>query len=438
MRSIFKSIVVAILLLEAKIVLSRKTPTIIAVTGSVGKTTTKDAIATVLATTFSVRASKKSFNSELGIPLTILGLDNAWNSPIGWFRNIFEGLSVALFPGEYPKMLVLEVGADKPNDIRDVSAWLKPHAVVITRIPETPVHVENFPSKDAIKKEKGYLASALRSGGALILNADDKEVLSLRGKSPDNLIITFGFGDGSAMKGSHEQVWYEGESGGKPVGMQCKIDFSGSSMPLRIRGSLGLPALYSSLAALAVGSFFEVNLVEATSALAQQQNPPGRMAILPGIAGSTLIDDTYNASPVAMLSALDTLREIRTDGRKIAVLGDMLELGQYSRTEHIKLGAVCAPFVDMLLTVGERGKWFAEGARNANLEAQRIHTFPTSDLAGKWLSEKLRENDIVLLKGSQGSGGQKIRMEQATKLLLADPTVAGTTLVRQEAEWQVH
>ena len=173
MKNAFKHLVVTIITLEAKYLLRRKRPKIIAVTGSVGKTTMKDAIYAVVKNHYSARKSEKSFNSEIGIPLTILGLPNAWSSPLGWFKNIFDGAWIALFSGQYPQLLVIEAGVDRPGDMKRLTEWMRPDIVVITRLPDVPVHVEFFSSPEEVVKEKLLLAGALQSDGVLIYNHDD-------------------------------------------------------------------------------------------------------------------------------------------------------------------------------------------------------------------------------------------------------------------------
>src|SRR3989344_5272874 len=153
-----KKIVVIILTLEARTVLARHKPQIIAVTGSVGKTGTKDAIYAVVSSRFETRKNQKSMNSEIGLPLTILGLENAWSSPSGWWRNIWQGAIVAFAVSlnPFPKWLVLEIGADHPKDIEKVSRWLHPDIVVLTRMADVPVHIEFFKNTDAVLREKMF------------------------------------------------------------------------------------------------------------------------------------------------------------------------------------------------------------------------------------------------------------------------------------------
>src|SRR3989344_2082713 len=167
MRSVFKQLVVTLLRLEARAVLKKYKPKIVAVTGSVGKTSAKDAIYSVLAEGSHVRKSEKSFNSEIGLPLTILGAPNAWSNPLKWIENLFDGLFLIIFPAKYPEWLVLEVGADRPGDIKSLATWLPVDVAVITRLPEVPVHVEYFDSPEEVVEEKAALIHALKSGGTL-------------------------------------------------------------------------------------------------------------------------------------------------------------------------------------------------------------------------------------------------------------------------------
>jgi UDP-N-acetylmuramyl pentapeptide synthase len=197
-------------------VLKRFKPTIIAVTGNVGKTSTKDAIFYALRPYGHVRRSEKSFNSDTGVPLSILGVPNGWNSPMLWATNIFHGFTLMFFTKTYPEYLVLEIGADHPGDIRSVSAWVKPHISVFTRFPDVPVHIEFFDSVEAVVQEKTSLAINTRKDGTLILNADDSKVMKLDGldgrktytysaENPSDIQIkniTYHFSETDAVHGS--------------------------------------------------------------------------------------------------------------------------------------------------------------------------------------------------------------------------------------------
>jgi UDP-N-acetylmuramoyl-tripeptide--D-alanyl-D-alanine ligase len=180
MKSLFKKIIVAIITWEARMLIARTRPHIIGITGSVGKTSTKDAVYTVLKQKVRVRKSEKSFNSEIGVPLTILGLPNAWNNPIRWIKNIIDGALVVAFPGNYPEWLVLEIGVDRPGDIARLTTWIKPDIVILTRLPDVPVHVEFFSSPEAVIAEKSQLVDALKSEGIFVFNNDDEAIVKIK------------------------------------------------------------------------------------------------------------------------------------------------------------------------------------------------------------------------------------------------------------------
>ena len=424
-----KKIIVTILTWEARLVLLRYKPKIIAVTGSVGKTSTKDAIFAALASSLHIRKSEKSFNSDIGVPLAILGLDNGWSDPFKWASNIARGLWLVVVTHQYPEWLVLEVGADRPNDIKNVARWLRPDITVITAIPEVPVHVEYFDSPAAVLREKRWLAEYLKPGGRLIINGDDVRMSDLK-TDFRGITVTYGMeAEIDDICASHDKILYEHNL---PVGFTFRANYAGSSVPVSIYGSLGTPRMYSALAALAVASVVEVDLVRASQALSQWSPPPGRMRILPGMHGSLIIDDTYNSSPAAALAALDTLALIETTGRKVAVLGDMLELGRYSTDAHKEVGSRAAACADALVTVGFRARVMGEAALDAGMPEINIREYEQGEVgrAGIEILRELKEGDIILVKGSQS-----MRMERAVFELLAEPMHAPEFLVRQESEW---
>ena len=430
MKNFFKKIIVKIIQKEASLVLKKYKPKIIAVTGSVGKTGTKDAIFTVMSSSFFVRKSAKSFNSEIGVPLTILGCPNAWNSVFLWIKNIFEGIALLVLPNRYPEWLVLEVGADRPGDIKDITKWLKPDIVVITRFSKTPVHVEFFSSPDQLIKEKSYLVSALKRDGVLVLNNDDTDAMSFKELSECKTLI-YGIGEGSSVKTSDYKIIYKKRGRiNVPSGINFNIENNSESAPLTIDGSIGFQHVYHCLAAFAVGLSQNLSLVKMAKAMANHDLPKGRMRLIEGIKDSTIIDDTYNSSPIALNEALETLKSIKTHGRKIAALGDMLELGKYSSDEHKNAGALAGSFCDFLITVGVRARYFVDGALNGGMSEKNIFQFENSKEAGKFLETWVDKGDIILSKGSQS-----MRMERIVEEVMAHPENKENLLVRQEEEW---
>lgn len=426
MKQIFKHIIVFILEIQSRLVLKKYKPKIIAITGSVGKTSTKDAIYSVLSDSFFVRKSEKSFNSEIGIPLTILGCPNAWSSLFLWTRNIFEGCVLIALRNHYPKWLILEVGADRPGDIRRIARWLKPDIVVVTRIPDVPVHVEFFASPEEVLKEKGYLVQALKKDGILILNHDDENVMTF--KQYAEHLVTFGFTDGSDMQAANDKVYYH--AGGAPAGVRFRVDYKGNSVPIVVNGVVGRQHIDPALAALLVGSSQNLNIVAMGQSLSQHKAPPGRMKLIDGMSGSTIIDDSYNSSPIAVAEALNTLKELTTKGKKIAVLGDMLELGSYTTEEHYKVGKYAAEFVDILVTVGVRSQHIGKSAEQNGMKKKQIFILNDSDAAGMHLKKIIASGDLVLVKGSQS-----VRMERIVEIIMAHPEKKKNLLVRQDEEW---
>lgn len=432
MKSLFKQCVVFLLRVEARLIVRKYKPHIVAITGSVGKTSTKDAIYSVLAEAYHVRKSDKSFNSELGLPLTILGVPNGWNNPLRWLQNLFDGLFLILFRTTYPRWLVLEVGADRPGDISSLATWLPVDIAVITRLPEVPVHVEFFDSPEAVVQEKASLINALTGAGTLVMYADDsrRDVLIEKAQKRGSKIITFGFSkDANVRAGEFSLMREDGSQW--PTGMTGEVTTGHSTIPVSIKGTIGSHMVLPVVAAAAVGHVVGVDAHTIAKGLADYEPPRGRMHLIPGIKDSLVIDDTYNSSPAAVEAALDALDSIAPKGRRIALLGDMLELGRHSVEEHRKIGNYAAKKVDMLGTVGFRARDMAEGALDNGLADSTIFQYEDSDKAGDEIAELVQPGDCVLVKGSQS-----IRMERAVLHLMKDPERAGELLVRQEENWK--
>ncbi|MEI6346025.1 MAG: UDP-N-acetylmuramoyl-tripeptide--D-alanyl-D-alanine ligase [bacterium] len=436
MKSIFKKIVVAILQWEAKMVLKKYQPKIVAVTGSVGKTSTKDAIYAALASSFFVRKCQKSFNGDIGVPLTILGLQNAWSNPLLWIENIGKGFMAVITNHPYPEWLVLEVGADRPKDIAQIMEWVKPNVGVVTRIGETPVHVEFFKDRAELVFEKSQLPRAVKSeaeGGVLFLNIDDADVAGF-GPLTMAKVMTISQKGQADFRADPSEVLYEGD---RPVGIRFVIRHGDKTYEIVRRGIAGSHHLYPALFAFAVAVTQGIAPEKAIAGLSAELNTPGRMRLLPAVKGATVIDDTYNASPVAMTEALHTLGGLKVAmkdgvaGKKIALLGDMMELGKLSSEAHRKVGLLAGTVVDVLVTVGVRARQIAEGALDAGLADSKIFQFDHAQEAGKFIEQMLGEGDIVLAKGSQS-----IRMERAVQEIMAEPERRTELLVRQDDEWQ--
>ena len=211
------------------------------------------------------------------------------------------------------------------------------------------------------------------------------------------------------------------------------LKVTGQETNVELINVIGQAAASATLAAAVVGQHLGLDLNQIKVGLRKYVPMPGRMRLIPGIKGSLLIDDSYNAAPASVIAGLEALHEFSPieGARRIAVLGDMLELGEMSNDEHRRVGRVLvAKQVDLLVTAGELALGFAEGAKEAGLNEDQIQSFGTSKEAGRWLDSDIRTGDIVLIKGSQGA-----RMEKVTKELMAEPLKAKALLVRQFSPW---
>ena len=421
-KDFLKKIVISLLVTEGKLILWKYEPKIVAITGTVGKTSTKDAIALILATKFNVRKSEKSYNSELGVPLTIIGEKSAWNNFFQWFFVLLKGLKVFLKYQNYPEWLVLEMGVGKPKDMERLVSWVFPKIAVFTAFAETPVHVEKFPATEDLIKEKAKLITVLKEDDYLILNGDDKLALDFK-KETNAKIITYGFENELDLMASNYNI--------SPDGINFKINYKGNIIPVRMPNVFGKQYVYTALAALAVGISLELNLVEGVETLSRFKPPPGRLNLMEGIKNSFIFDDTYNSSPVAVLAALEVLKILPAE-RKIAVLGDMLELGKFAIDEHKKVGRrIKEDGFDLLFTVGPRAKFIADEARATGFNSENIFEFSSSEEVKKILQEKIKQRDLILIKGSQA-----MRMEKVVEEIMLHPEQKEQLLVRQEKEWQ--
>lgn len=433
MKTLFKKIITIKLTYIARMILWRHKPQIIAITGSVGKTSTKDAIYTVLKSSGSVRRSEKSFNSELGVPLSIIGAKSGWNNIFSWIEVFFVGLKQIFSKvGSYPKILVLEVGADRPGDISSIAKWLKPHVVVITRLPEVPVHIEFFPTLQSLLDEKMALAKYMRKEGTLILNADDPRVLETKEKIRARTIL-YGNNPEADIRASSVQLLApnESESDPTPGGLTFKLEFDGKSLPVLLPNIYAKSFLSVSLAALSVAYVLGENMVTAIGDIASYETPPGRVHLIAGIHDTILIDDTYNSSPAACEAGLSMLKDMPFGKRKVAIIGDMLELGRHTIDAHTQVGVLASEAADILITVGLRAKGIAKGALSNGMSEKKVFETENALLGADCMKKIIKTGDVIYIKGSQG-----MRMERAVKELMQDKDRASQLLVRQDIEWQ--
>ncbi len=396
----------------AQSTIARYRPGIVGVTGSVGKTSAKLAIAAVLGAVRRVRVAAGNLNNELGLPLTILG---SWSprelalvsrdTPAGmaqarkalfWIKVVSVSVwRIILRDPNYPEVLVLEYGADRPGDIKSLLKIARPNVSVITAVGETPVHVEFYAGPEEVAREKGRLIESLPVAGFAIMNYDDETVMRLAPRTRGR-VISYGFAHGADLQISRFEHRIED---GRPAGISFRLTYSGGSVPIVVDGAFGRSQAYAAAAAAAAGLIFGLNLVKIADALAGYQPAPSRMQIVPGVKETTLIDDSYNASPLSMHAALDALRDLPAK-RRIAVLGDMLEIGKYAPEAHERVGRLAARAADIIVTIGPRAKFIAEGARAERMKAANIYSFDTADAAARPIQDIMKPGDLILLKGS--------------------------------------
>lgn len=388
---------------------------VVAITGSVGKTTGKLAIASVLRQKYRVQAHPGNFNSEIGLPMSIFEMDipKDLNNPAKWAQVLIKIDKKLRKPFPYD-VLVLEMGADNPGDIMKFMRYVTPDIGIVNAI--APAHVEQFGSVDAIAEEKMSLA---RGSRAVWLNAEDERVMK-EAESLGQPIQTYGVDKGN--------VHFEGIVRGPKLTYSGRLQLQGGEILVNsnfiARHILGLLAL-----AGAVGE--ELGLTEEQIKRGIEEYAPaaGRMQVLEGVDGSTIIDDTYNSSPKATIAAIKTLIDL--PGRHIAILGNMNELGSMTEQAHRDVGHAAAK-VDELVTIGQNaGRYMVAGAIENGLSSRRVHQCESPYQAGELVKALVKKGDVVLAKGSQNG----VFAEEAVAKLLANQSDR-SKLVRQGEDWQ--
>jgi len=396
----------------------RSKPKIVAISGSYGKTSTKEAIFYVLSKKFGSDVGKNwgNMNSALGLPLAILGL-RSYSFGAGLLWDILRA-KWGYFFYNLPKILVLELGIDKPGEMAELLSVVKPDIAVITGISET--HLLELKSLSGVKKEKKMLIESLKKGGVAVLNADDEN-------SADIPLPT---GAKKVTFGEKGEVSYR----------DLEISISGSRFQLEISGKflavksklIGQHSIKILLAAASVAREFSIDPDEIVQALEEIRPQPGRMNPVKAKNEILVIDDSYNSNPYSAIEALETLSAIKWNGRKVAILGNMNELGSYTQEGHLQVGEVAGKVVDFLVAVGDNAEYLARGAGKLGLSKDKVITFKTTDEVIAQLDKLLSAGDLVLVKASQN----KMRFENIVKYLLDNSALAEKLLVRQDKKWE--
>ena len=400
-------------------VVTKYNPKIIGITGSVGKTSTKEAIFSVLKDNFNIQRNIKNYNNEIGVPLTILNKESGQRNIFKWLRIILSSLKLIILKDkEYPDILILEMGADKKGDIDYLTSITKPDIAVLTAIGHS--HIENFGSINNILKEKLSITKRLNKEDWVVLNNDDKLLYSSKDKLKSN-IKTFGQKEDSDIYIKDIKIIEKDNT----YGTTFKIRYKGSIVPVFLPNVLGWQHAQSVACACSIALILDMNLVDIAKDLMKYIPAKGRTNLIKGVKNSYIIDDTYNASPQSSELALNILSEIPSSGRKIVVFGDMLELGDISEESHRNVGKIVKQLnIDYLFVIGERSRDIARGAKELGMYEDHIFHFPFTTEAGIFLQERIKENDIILVKGSRGS-----KMEQVVYEIMAKPWKADELLV---------
>ncbi|MFL5686283.1 MAG: UDP-N-acetylmuramoyl-tripeptide--D-alanyl-D-alanine ligase [Chloroflexota bacterium] len=345
-------------------------PLVVGITGSIAKTSTKEAVATVLGATRRTLKTEGNQNNEIGLPLTLLRL------------------------GPDDEAAVLEMGMYASGEIADLAAMARPSIGVVTAV--QPVHLSRIGSLEAIERAKGELLEALPATGTAVLNADDPIVDRMDRRTVARP-VRYGFGEEADVRA------VEVESGGT-AGMRFTLRTPAGERPVTIP-ALGRLSVHNAVAGAAVGLAAGMDLDDIATALEFGWGAPHRVELV-RLRGATVIDDSYNASPGSMTAALEVLADL--PGRHVAVLGEMLELGEGHDSGHRAVGETAAAVADLLIVVGAEASGIADGAAEAGLDRSRIHLVADADAALDTLEPRLRDDDVVLVKASRGIGLDRV------------------------------
>lgn len=338
----------------------------IGITGSVGKSSTKELTAGLLGTRLRVLKSPKSYNNEYGLPLSVLLI------------------------GPETDVAVLEMGTFGPGELTSLAAIARPSIAIVTNVGYT--HLERMGSQDGIARAKGELVAALPPDGTAILNGDDPRVAAMADLTTARA-LTYGYGEGCALRAS--DLVDHGLAG-----LSFALHWQGERRMIERAPLLGAHSVYTALAAAAAALTLGLSLDDVVAGLGVPHEAT-RLLIVPGLHGSTIIDDSYNAAPASALAALGILAQTPAQ-RRLAVLGDMLELGEYEDEGHRIVGREVARVADCLLAIGPRARIIAEEASARGLAAEQIGQFERKEEVVMALRAELRAGDAVLIKGSRG------------------------------------
>lgn len=414
----------------------RDKPTVVAIAGSVGKSSARNALTLGLRGKLSsedVRASKKNFNNELGIPLSVFDCDMPGKNPFKWLKLLWEAYAYSTGLKKLrARYLILEMAADHPGDLDYLIAMAPPQVAIVTALGAE--HTEFFGSVEKAVEEERKIMKAVPEDGEVVLNADDPLVWESR-ELVKGEFVSYGKGPENVVSIRSSRVVYD-PSYPDEAGLELELMILRNRLyNFRLKGVFGESHAYAISAAIAFCVSMDHMSAPAIDYLKNHYSGmAGRTRLIPGIKQTMLLDDSYNAQPQAMQAAVLELINfpVPSDGRRIAALGDMLELGGLTEEEHQKIGRqVAESNIDFLVCCGKLAAIIGKTAAKAGFPEDKISYFENSPEAALHIQQNiLQPNDVVLIKGSQGS-----RMEKITKELMADPLKASELLVRQSPDW---
>jgi UDP-N-acetylmuramoyl-tripeptide--D-alanyl-D-alanine ligase len=396
---------------------------VVAVAGSVGKTGTRNAVATVLAEKYVIqKLGRLGYNSELGLPLSVFGMDTpGWiANPFAWIWRIIR--TERIIRGSYlPQVLVLELGTDHPGEIGRYLKYITPDLGIMTAV--TPEHMQNFPGGLAqVAAEELLLASVSRQ----FLATQDDIPAFYRHKYIDHHPDRHYYGMGPDAEYGITMA-QDSLLDDSVVTITKNSHARLKHVTVQLKGESGAKAV---IAAYATGDLLGLSAAQLKTGIAKIKPVSGRMNILSGLNGSTIIDDTYNSSPQALKAALLALARTASTGRRIAVLGSMNELGSDAPKYHTEAG-ILASQVDLLVTIGGlANKYLGPAAVQSGLDPTRYKPADSPYAAGEYLKLVVKPGDVILVKGSQNG----VFAEEAVALILQNSSDK-SRLVRQSSAW---
>ncbi|HET9411912.1 MAG TPA: UDP-N-acetylmuramoyl-tripeptide--D-alanyl-D-alanine ligase [Candidatus Saccharimonadales bacterium] len=412
-----KALITRILEFQAKRLLKRNKPLIVAVTGSVGKTSTKLSIATVLSQKYKVLAHYGSYNTPIALPLAMFDtrIPLKLKSPSSWLKVIWETQQKLHKPYDY-QVLVLELGTDSPGDIAYFKKYIHPDIAVVTAV--AAEHMEYFGTLEAVAKEELAITHFAKE---TLINRDDVDTAYSKFVPEGINLDTYGTSGVAEYRfATHNYAPGKGFSG-----VFVSPEFGEQPVTLQVVGEHNIR---TAVAAGAVGIKLGLSAEQVAAGLAQIQPVNGRMHLLKGLYESIIIDDTYNSSPISATAALQTLYAFPTTQR-IAILGSMNELGEYSAKAHAQVGDACnGAMLDWVVTIGAEAEQYLAPA--AASKGCRVRSFSSPYAAGSFVHSVLQRGAVVLAKGSQNG----VFAEEAVKMLLHS-TEEEESLVRQSPDW---